>query len=131
MQYTVLHLPSRSLQVVNNVYLSYDDRISSLCPLSVQLCPTIHQNVKRQNSVVQITAEKICGSSANYTFLPGPGQDQAGWLRWCGGVLIINCIPAVALSTQGSTGPAPGQGASRLQIIIRALDSLSEKQGYT
>ena len=60
-----------------------------------------------------------------------PGQDQAGWwLRWCGGVLIINCIPALALSTRGSTGPAPGQGARRLQIIIRAVDSLSEKQGY-
>ena len=73
---------------------------------------SLDQKALIKMSVVQITAEKICGSSANYTFLPGPGQDQAGWwLWWCGGVLIINCIPAVALRA-ARTGPGTGSGGT-------------------
>ena len=89
--------------------------------LSVQLCI---QNVKIQLS--KSLQRKFAEAPQIIIF-----ARARWWLWWCGGVLIINCIPAVALSTQGSTGPAPGQGARRLQIIIRALDSLSEeKQGY-
>ena len=84
--------------------------------LSVQLCIQIVK-IQLSKSLLRKFAEApqiIIFARAR----AGPGQDQARWwLWWCGGVLIINCIPAVALrEAQGSTGQRRVRGHAAFKL---------------